>query len=181
MPQGAKLQDLVRTLEGAVTQAGESLVERSQLSPVLLVFLRHAGCTFCREALGDISRARRAIEETGTRVILVHMGDTGAIEKLVKKNGLCGVDLICDGEQDLYRAFGLKRGRLGQLFGPRVFLRGLQAAVAGRHGMGWISADSLQMPGVFLIDGSGIVRRFRHRSAADRPDYAGLCGARSGV
>jgi hypothetical protein len=41
------------------------------------------------------------------------------------------------------------------------------------------------MPGLFLIDESGIVRRFRHQTAADRPDYAGICAvplkSRSGL
>ena len=181
MPQGPKLRELVRTLEGAVTQAGESLVERSQLSPVLLVFLRHAGCTFCREALGDITRARRAIEETGTRIILVHMGDSREIQALAERYGLAGVDRICDREQKLYRAFGLQRATLPQLLGPWVVLRGLRAAIGGRHGIGRPTADSFQMPGLFLVNGSGIVRRFRHRTAADRPDYAAICGARSAL
>ena len=141
----------------------------------MLVFLRHAGCTFCREALGDIARARRAIEEAGAKIILVHMRDSGQIQGLMWKYGLLGVDRICDGDRQLYRAFGLKRGRLRQLFGLHVFLRGVQAAVLRGHGMGRISADGFQMPGLFLISGGGILQRFRHRTAADRPDYAGLC------
>jgi peroxiredoxin len=169
------LQDLVETLDGAVTQSGESLVALSRASPVLLVFLRHAGCMFCREALGDIARARPAIEGTGARITLVHMGDSQAIEKQVEKYGLRGVDRICDREQRLYAAFGLKRGKLGQLFRLRVLLRGFQAALLGGHGIGRLSADITQMPGLFLLDDGGIVRRFRHRTAADRPDYAALC------
>jgi hypothetical protein len=82
---GQQLQDLVQTLEGAVTQSGESLVSLSEASQLLLVFLRHAGCTFCREALGNIARARPVIERTGARIVLVHMGDSGAIEKLIEK------------------------------------------------------------------------------------------------
>jgi hypothetical protein len=31
------------------------------------------------------------------------------------------------------------------------------------------------MPGLFLLNKGAIVRRFRHRSASDRPDYAGIC------
>jgi peroxiredoxin len=171
------LQDLVQTLECASTQSGESLVKLSGASPVLLMFLRHAGCTFCREALGDIARARTAIEATGTRIVLVHMGDSQALENLLDKYGLTGVDRICDRGQDLYRAFGLKRGRLQQLFGLKVFWRALCEGVLAGHGIGRVSADSWQMPGLFVLDGSRIVRRFRHRSAADRPDYAGICAA----
>jgi peroxiredoxin len=172
---GQQLQDLVQILEGAVTQSGASLVSLSEASPLLLVFLRHAGCTFCREALGDIARARPAIDRTGVRIVLVHMGDSGAIAKFIEKNALGKVDSICDPEQKLYRAFGLKRGSFLQLLGPKVLWRGFLAGVVRGHGIGAPAADSSQMPGLFLLNKGSIVRRFRHRSASDRPDYASIC------
>jgi len=174
MPQDT-FNDLFRAIDSAVTLAGERLIELADTCPILLVFLRHAGCTFCREALGDIARERRAIENTGTRIVLVHMGDSAAIEEQLANYSLRGVDRICDSEQVLYRAFGLKRGKLRQLFGPRVIWRGLKAGLIEGHGVGRPSADSSQMPGLFLIRNSTIIRRFRHRTAADRPDYAGIC------
>jgi len=176
---GNDFYDLVQSLECAVTQTGERLVGLSEASSVLLVFLRHAGCTFCREALGDIARAQGAIEGCGTRIVLVHMGDSRAIEKLLDKYGLSGVDRICDRDQKLYRAFGLKRGRLGQLFGPKVVWRAFQAGVLAGHGIGRRSADSFQLPGLFLLGDASIIRRYRHQTAADRPDYAGICAQTS--
>jgi hypothetical protein len=64
----------------AKSQFGLSIQEHSKLRPVLLVFLRHVGCTFCREALADLSARRAEIEASGTQVVLVHMGreDTAA-------------------------------------------------------------------------------------------------------
>ena len=170
-----QLQDVLQALEGARTESGQTLAALSEASPVLLVFLRHAGCTFCREAIGDLARERDVIEAAGVRIVLVHMGDSEAIEKLTKRYGLGAVDRICDPDRKLYQAFGLKRGRLRQLFGPKVIWRALPGGVVSRHGIGRLAADSFQMPGLFLIDESGIVRRFRHRTAADRPDYAGIC------
>jgi len=169
------IQDIVEALEAAHTQSGERLAALTEASPVLLVFLRHAGCTFCREALGDVARERNLIEASGVRIVLVHMGDSDAISKLIAKYRLEGVARICDPERKLYQAFGLKRGGLRQLFGPKVLWRALPAGALSRHGIGRMTADSFQMPGLFLIDQSGIVRRFRHRTAADRPDYAGIC------
>ena len=44
------------------TDKGASLGVLSLLSPVLVVFLRHPGCTFCREAVADLSRLRAEID-----------------------------------------------------------------------------------------------------------------------
>ncbi len=170
-----RLQEIVQALDGVRTQSGQTLAALSEASPVLVVFLRHAGCTFCREAIGDVARERGGIETSGVRIVLVHMGDSEAIGKLTETYGLGGVDRICDPDRKLYRAFGLRRGNLRQLFGPKVIWRALPGGVLSRHGIGRITADSFQMPGLFLIDESGIVRRFRHRTAADRPDYASIC------
>ena len=172
---GQTFQDVLQALDGARTQSGQRLSALFEASAVLLVFLRHAGCAFCREALGDVARERGIIQAAGVRIVLVHMGDSGAIEKLIGKYGLDGVERICDPDRKLYQAFGLKRGRLRQLFGPKVLWRALPEGVLSRHGIGRLTADGFQMPGLFLIDESGIVRRFRHRTAADRPDYAGIC------
>ena len=174
MPQ-QQFEHLLHAIDSSVTVAGDRLVQLAESDPILLVFLRHAGCTFCREALGDIARARRAIEQTGTRIVLVHMGDSEEIEQRLEKYGLRGIDRICDPEQALYKAFGLKRGKLRQLFHPKVFWRGFMAGLIEGHGFGRPSADSSQMPGIFQIRNCMLVRRFRHRTAADRPDYHGIC------
>lgn len=169
-----QLQNIVGALESAVTQSGARLVDLCEASPVLLVFLRHAGCTFCREALADLSQEKKTIDATGTRIVLVHMGDGAAIEKLLERYKLQGVDRISDPTQSLYQAFGLKRGNLRQLLGPRVLWRAFGRGVLARHGIGWQAADASQMPGLFLMDDTGIIRRFRHKTAADRPDYAAM-------
>jgi len=103
------------------------------------------------------------------------MGDLGELEGLLLKLGLSRLDRISDPKRELYRAFGLRRGTIRQLFGPKVLWRGLLRGVLARHGLGPARTDASQMPAIFVIHNSAIVFRFRHRSAADRPDYAGLC------
>lgn len=164
-----------KLLDRAVTQHGESLASIAASSSTLLVFLRHAGCTFCREALADLSKARGEIARHGVRIVLVHMGDFTELEPLLSKNDLLDLDRISDPKQELYRAFGLKQGSAAQLFGPKVWWRGFHAGVVAGHGLGKPAADSSQMPGVFFLEKGFIARRFRHRSAADRPDYAAFC------
>jgi peroxiredoxin len=163
--------EIQRMAMRAKTQFGLSIAELSQLSPVLLVFLRHAGCTFCREALSDLAAQRSAIEETGTRMVLVHMGSEKHAQSFFRKYGLEDVARVSDPGRAIYRAFGLPRGSFLKLFGPKVLVRGFQAGVLAGHGLGRLVGDGFQMPGVFVLFHGIVLRSYRHQSAADRPDY----------
>ncbi len=158
----------------ARTQFGVSLDELSKLSPLLLVFLRHNGCMFCREALSDLQRQRHAIEAQGVRIALVHQGSDAQARSLLANYGLDDLPRVSDPERYLYRAFGLGRGDLLKLAGPTVWWRGFQAAVLEGHGFGRVVGDAFQMPGVFLIFHGEVLRSYRHQTAADRPDYLRL-------
>lgn len=160
-------------LKDSITSHGRSLAEISQEHPVLVVFLRHSGCTFCREALADLSHGRERIEEGGTRLVLVHMGTTASFSAFTKGYGLSDVPAISDPERRLYRGLGLRRGTFVQLLGWGVWCRGLKTFFAG-HRPGALEGDGTQMPGIFLIWQGRIVRRFLHSNAAERPDYVSL-------
>jgi len=163
--------EVVRFALRTRTNIGVSLDELSRVSPVLLVFLRHAGCTFCREALADIAEQRQEIEAAGARIVLVHMGTEDHAEQLFPKYGLDSAIRINDPNRSLYRAFGLERGTLMKLFGPKVLVRGFHAGIVKRHGIGWLVGDGFQMPGVFVLFHGEVLRSYRHQSAADRPQY----------
>ena len=152
---------------------GSNLAELSQKHPLLLVCLRHSGCTFCREALADLSVGRASIEKNGTKLVLVHMGTVESFSAFTAKYGLSDVSAISDPERRLYRGLGLRRGKLSQLFGWSVWWRGQKSFFEG-HRPGALEGDGTQMPGVFLIQRGRVVRRFIHADAADRPDYAAL-------
>ncbi len=162
-------------LDGITTESGHRFVDLAQDSSLLLVFLRHAGCTFCREALADISLTRHSIEAKGTKIVLIHMGDEEAMGQLLDKHSLHDLERICDPDQVLYGAFGLKRGSLPQLAGFKVWWRGFTAGILAGHGRGPSHADVRQMPGVFYLEQGMIAAHFRHQSAADRPHYDELC------
>ena len=57
------------------------------------------------------------------------------------------------------------------VFGAKAWLRGLDAAVRNRHGLGRVRGDVFQMPGVFMMFHGQILRGYRHQSIADRPNY----------
>ena len=52
--------------------SGKTLAELSQDKPVLVVFLRHAGCTFHRQALADLRHAREQLANAGVQTAVVH-------------------------------------------------------------------------------------------------------------
>jgi len=155
-----------------LSQRGASLIELSRQQPLLLVFLRHSGCTFCRESVCDVAAHRRQIESGGTQIAFVHMGQKEPIE-LLEKYRLTDVHLFRDPSCSLYDAFGLKMGGFGQLFGPNVWWRAFLAFFQG-HRTGRADGNMLRLPGVFLIQDGEVVRSYRHGSAADRPDYVQL-------
>jgi hypothetical protein len=99
------------------------------------------------------------------------MSEVSQATRLFARFNLESVHHFSDPTCKLYRAFGLQRGTFLQLFGPKVWLRGVLAGLFRRHGVGPLSGDGFRMPGVFLLDRGKIVSAFRAATAADRPDY----------
>lgn len=163
-----------RILDRMIANTGESLREASDRQPVLLVFLRHFGCTFCREALADIAQQRAAIESSGSRIIFVHMTDNTVAERYFQRYNLDGAVHVADPECRFYAAFGLVKGNINQLFGLQSWIRGFSTAVVNGHGIGPQLGDGFQMPGVFVIHQGEIKESFIHNLASDRPDYQDL-------
>lgn len=163
-----------QALDSAYTDVGGTLGELSETRPLLLVFLRHMGCTFCREALADLKLRRAEIESAGASIAVVHMSEPAVARATLHTYGLGDVPAASDPERRLYRAFELRRGSLFQLFGPRVWLRGFIAGILAGHGVGRLQGDGFQMPGAFLVHKRRIIRAYRHATAADRPDYCEL-------
>ena len=62
--------DLLRAYTSQTGQTLAALAER----PLFLVFLRHFGCTFCREAVADLAGKRQSIEAKGAPLAFVHLG-----------------------------------------------------------------------------------------------------------
>lgn len=139
--------------------------------PIMILFLRHFGCTFCREALTDIAEQRASIEARDVRVVLAHMASEREGRWWLAKYGLENIAAISDPEKKLYAEFGLKRGNIMELLGPKVWYRGFKAAILDGHWVGRLIGDGLQMPGLFLLDNGKISWGYRYRNAADRPDY----------
>ena len=174
-PKGEAVS-LRAALDAARDQHGASLSEISDGKPTLTLLVRHNGCTFCKEALADLAVQRPAIEGAGLGVAVVSMSDPGSLRRAADEHGLSDVHLVSDPEQSLYRALELRRGTFMQLFGPVVWWRGLLATLRG-HLVGGLQGDGFQMPGAFVLHQRAVIKAYRHKTAADRPDLVGFaCG-----
>ncbi len=154
--------------------SSRSLQEISDSRPTLLVFLRHSGCTFCREALADLQARRAEIEAAGSQIAIVYQETPAGMRALLETYGMKDVEQFSDPQRSLYESFHLHLGSLGQLFNFKTFVRGFKAAITSRHGFGMTTSNVFQMPGAFLVHHGQVVKEFRHQTASDRPDYAEL-------
>ncbi len=185
---GARGEDLAATMDRAAAHSLEgegvrSLLELSRERPTLVLFLRHFGCTFCREALSDLAVRREELSRRGMHVVIVHMIDAESARKQLDRFAIrraesdvsrSGTFQICDPQRRVYQAFELRRGTFAELFGLRMWLRAFQAGLLRGHGVGMLQGDGFQMPGAFVVRDGRILAAHRHSDAADRVDVCSL-------
>jgi peroxiredoxin len=166
------LEDLTQLF---VTNKGNTLSDLTREKPVMLIFLRHFGCIFCKDTLYSIQQLRPHIEAKGTRIVLVNMlGEDKSQEELAHYD-LGDLEYIADPESMLYKGFKLKRGTLSQLLGIRVWLRVVQVWFSKRiFNSSSKGMDVFQMPGIFLLYKDKVVKQYIHETAADIPPYMEL-------
>lgn len=162
-------------LHAVRSQRNNTLAELSAGQPLLLLFIRHVGCTFCREALADLAAQRSQLEAGGIRLAIVHMSPPANAAALLARYNLEDLDQFSDPDCRLFRAFELARGTLWQVLGPAVWRRGLFALL--RHGIGKPEGDGFQLAGVFVLKDGKIAASFRHATSADRADLTTLAKA----
>jgi hypothetical protein len=170
--------DLVSVLCEYRTESGSTLLELTEASPVLLVFLRHFGCSFCRETLDRVSQVRTKLEEKGVRPVFVHLGTPDRAKPYFDYYNLSDVERVSNPDASLYQnpVFGLGRTNpFSHFFRPAVVKAWLTGAIRS-YGIGLIKEDGEQMPGVFYVKNGKIANFYRYRTIADRPDYLALVG-----
>lgn len=156
---------------------GQTLAEASESRLLALVFLRHFGCTFTRQILRGLENLQAAATTHNADFVIVHMLKSG--EEVRYLSGHDNVLRVADPKCDLYRAFGLGRGGVSELLGPRVLLLGVISIFKG-CGVGHLAGDGLQMPGAFLFHHGKIIAAQRAKYASDMPDLPRLFDAVAG-
>lgn len=165
--------------ESIRTQSGADLFALSRESPVLLVFLRHFGCSFCRKAISDIAELAPELARRNVRPVFVHLGTPEIAQAHFAYYGIPDVERIHNPDASIYRdpIFDLGRQNPARsLINPKDLWGWFIRGDIFRYGIGRISTDGHQMPGVFFLRDSKIIRSFRHRNISDQPDYLKLIG-----
>ena len=141
---------------------------------LLFILVRHEGCTFCREAISQLSRYSSQITNAGFEPVLIHMGSQDSSQSLRKTYSLGDITIISDPKRTFYEAFSLHRGTWWQLFGPRIWWRGFIAGILKGHGVGRLVGDGFQLGGVFQLR-KGILRPVHiAKDAADVEDWPNI-------
>jgi hypothetical protein len=150
---------------------GESLAQASENRVLALVFLRHFGCTFTRQILRGLEEIHDRAKSNNAELVLVHMLKSGTEVHYLAAHS--DIARIADPRCELYRAFGLSKGSLGELASPRVLWLAMLSLFKG-CGVGHLAGDGRQMPGAFLFHQGRIVASQRAKSASDLPDLPDL-------
>ncbi|MBC7714241.1 MAG: hypothetical protein H7177_12935 [Rhizobacter sp.] len=158
-----QFNDLIRFVR---TSQNKTLLELSNQQNVLLVFVRHFGCTFCRETVSEMAKIDEAILGRKLTVVFVHMSDRSYGDEFFSKYYDHAVHHISDPGRALYKSLNLRRGSLYQLLGPMTWIRGIYAGVFKGHGLGEFEGDSMQLGGVFVLSHGQIIFEQKANSAS---------------
>src|ERR1700730_6678542 len=88
--------EFAQTLASIRTESGASLLALTEASPVLLVFLRHFGCSFCRQAISDVADLRGELDRRGVRPVFVHLGTPERAKPFFDYYGIGDVERVSD-------------------------------------------------------------------------------------
>ncbi len=167
---------LLQVLGESSTESGRTLLELLDQAPMLLIFLRHFGCSFCRQSLDQVSGIRKELESRGVRPVFVHLGTPERARPYFDYYQLSDVERVSNVDGSIYAhpCFALPRAHpLSHFLQPAVWKAWLRTTIRKYH-IGMIHEDGYQMPGLFFLRNRAIVRAFHYRTIADEPDYLKL-------
>ena len=112
---------------------------------------------------------RERFERAGAGIVLIGLGSTEQAAAFCSRRGV-PYDCVVSPDRSAHRSFGLRRGNLDQLAGPRVWLPWLRNQLGEKHQGRFGQGDVAQLPGTFVVDRGGIIRyAHRGRRSNDNP------------
>jgi peroxiredoxin len=152
------------------------LSERWSRRPLVIVFMRHFGCAFCREHLIRLTRAHDEIGATGAEVVAIFQYRIEPTKRFCESRGV-PFDCLGDPSRESYEAVGLGRGERKEYIGLNVMKNWLKVARVGAVAGMPRGGDIALRSGTFVVDRTGTVR-FAHYnvSSPDNPAVETILG-----
>lgn len=148
----------------------KSIAQMSEGKTVLVVFLRHFGCIFCRKLLQTLKDNKTLLDEKKIDPILVTMSNSKTAQLYLNSYNIDQCDFISDSDRKLYRSFGVTRGKFYQIFGLKVWWKTFVLGVLQGYGFKKTVGDAYQMSGVFLVKDSRVLKSFMPEYISDNFD-----------
>lgn len=141
--------------------------------PVVLVFLRHFGCMFCRELAATLRSEEPLIQAEGAELVFIGNGDA-RMARAFREDYDVSSPLFTDPSLQVYERAGMKYG-MGSLW---TTMKNAGRALASGHLQGMTKGTALQQGGVLVVDrGGDLLYSFASESAGELPPIAEILGA----
>jgi peroxiredoxin len=173
---GDRFPDLtLDSVEGPVR-----LSERWTERPLVVAFMRHFGCPFCREHLIQLGRHYEEVRAAGGEVIAIFQYRAEPTASFCHARGV-PFDCLGDPRRAAYAAVGLDQGERREYLSLPLLGPLLRAARVGAY-PGKPEGDVAQRPGTFVVDRSGTVALAHYNvMSPDNPPMAAVLEAVSGL
>lgn len=163
-----------QVIENTRTQSGKTLAELSANNAVLVVFLRHSGCPYCRQTLAKLAKLRETLQAQKTSLVIVHHDTPANGAAWISKYNLGECEQISDPDGQLYAQFELGKTSWWNLAGPHTWWPGFKATILQLNGVGKPVGDIKQLTGAFVLRHGRIVKAFRQKLSHQSPDYQAM-------
>ena len=127
---------------------------------LVLIFLRHFGCPFCREQATQLRRDYDRFGAAGLHLVAVGQGTPEEGARFQRRLKL-PYPILVDTDRAAYAAYGLREGTAGEMSGPAVGIAFFRSLLRGHLPGSWrvgAGGSVMQLHGEFLIDREGILR-----------------------
>ena len=106
--------------------------------PVVLVFLRHYGCVFCRAQAVELHHSRERFAAVGAHLALVGQGTPDEAKRFRRAQSV-DVNVYSDPTRQTFEAAGTKLATFSELVNARTVARGIKHTVTSRVRQGSIA------------------------------------------
>lgn len=143
--------------------------------PLVVVFVRHYGCLFCRERAAEVRAHRATIERKGARIVFVGNGLPAMAREFAAQHAE-GLPVLSDPQKQAFELAGMRRG-LATVLRPSMLKNAWRAFRAG-HRQAKVQGDPWQQGGALVLGSDGaVLHAQRDDAAGDAVDWARVIAA----